>query len=78
MTKTCDLASGIEKIIVNPNKHQLGRSAYICKTESCVTISIKEKKIARMLKISQKAIETVLPELSVLISPSVLKKGVLV
>ena len=40
-------------VVLNPDKHSYGRSAYICKSLDCIKKAIKEKKISRMLKISQ-------------------------
>lgn len=47
------------KLFVNPGKHTFGRSAYICKSTECITRAIKEKKIAKMLKINIKHIEKI-------------------
>ncbi len=37
-------------VVINPNKYQFGRSAYICNTKECINKAIKEKKIAKMLR----------------------------
>jgi len=49
--------------VVNPSKHELGRSAYICNLESCITKAIKEKKIGKMLRVSIKSAEQIIPQL---------------
>ena len=53
ITRVYDLINKTETIIVNPNKHQFGRSAYLCKSPSCINLAIKEKKISRMLKLKK-------------------------
>lgn len=73
-----------KRVIINPDKYQLGRSAYICKSAKCINLAIKEKKVAKMLKVSTKSTESIIPELEKYITlysastpkPSV--KGVLV
>ncbi|OGI20626.1 MAG: hypothetical protein A3B68_08730 [Candidatus Melainabacteria bacterium RIFCSPHIGHO2_02_FULL_34_12] len=42
---------GFEKIVLNPTRHDFGRSVYLCKTPVCINNTIKEKKISKMLKI---------------------------
>lgn len=42
-----------KKIIINPNRNQIGRSVYICKKKKCIDIAIKGKKITKMLKVQQ-------------------------
>ena len=54
--------------MVNPSEHELGRSAYICKLESCITKAVKEKKIGKMLRASLKSVEQTIPALSSLIT----------
>jgi len=63
VTRVYSLEKTLEKVIVNPSKFELGRSAYICKTKECITLAVKEKKIARMLKVSAKSVENIVPEL---------------
>ena len=63
LTKTHDPISGSEKIVINPNSFQLGRSVYLCKSTSCINIAIKEKKIAKMLRVSVKSIQDIVSEL---------------
>ncbi len=50
-------------MILNPDRYQLGRSAYICKTENCINLALKEKKIPKMLKVSLKGLEKTISEL---------------
>ena len=52
-----------EEIILNPNKFQLGRSAYLCKSDRCIDLAIKEKKIPKMLRVSLKSVEKIIPKL---------------
>jgi len=33
------------KIIINPNNKQFGRSNYICKSEECLKLAIKKKRL---------------------------------
>lgn len=35
---------------LNPNSKELGRSLYICKNKSCITTTIKKKRIQSALK----------------------------
>ena len=63
LTKTYNLQSGLEEIVFNPGKFQLGRSAYVCKSENCLTKAIKERKIQKMLKTSAKNLEKVILKL---------------
>jgi len=65
-----------ETVVINPDKHQFGRSVYICKTKECITKAIKEKKIVKILKISTKNVEPLIPELEKLTQHSV--EGVLI
>lgn len=41
-----------KRIVVNPSRYELGRSAYLCYSESCINKAIKEKKVQKMLRIS--------------------------
>ena len=63
MTKIYDPVLGLEKIIINPDKCQLGRSAYLCRSRSCIDIALKEKKIAKMLRAKVRSIENVISDL---------------
>lgn len=67
MTKVSDLISGSKKIILNPDRFQLGRSAYLCKSQECINIAIKEKKIEKMLRVSSSQLSVLIPQLSALI-----------
>lgn len=72
------LTKTFEKVVINPNRHQLGRSAYLCKSPTCINTAIKEKKIAKMLRISIKSMENAIPELEKFIPLAPLRKGVAV
>lgn len=67
ITKTYNLATGLDKVVINPNKHQFGRSVYVCKSESCIKLALKGekkgKKIEKMLRVSTKSLEEITPEL---------------
>ena len=67
ITRTYNLATGLDKVVINPTKHQFGRSAYVCKSDSCIRLALKGekkgKKIEKMLKISTKNLEEITPEL---------------
>ena len=52
-----------EEIVLNPNKFQLGRSVYLCKSAGCINLAIKEKKIPKMLRVSLKSLEKIIPKL---------------
>ena len=52
-----------EEVILNPNKFQLGRSVYLCKSASCINLAMKEKKIPKMLRVSLKSLEKIIPRL---------------
>lgn len=54
-----------EKVIINPSRYELGRSAYVCKSTRCINLAIKEKKIAKMLRTSVKSMEEIIPKLEV-------------
>ncbi len=43
-------SSQTKLVVINPNKYQFGRSAYICNSTECINKAIKEKKIAKMLR----------------------------
>ncbi|MBI1858250.1 MAG: YlxR family protein [Candidatus Melainabacteria bacterium] len=45
------------KIVINPNKHQFGRSVYLCKNPACITAAIKNKKIPKMLRTSNSLLD---------------------
>ncbi|MBI3590525.1 MAG: YlxR family protein [Candidatus Melainabacteria bacterium] len=68
ITKTYTLA-GVKEAILNPNKYQLGRSAYICKTKNCINSAVKEKKIVKMLKIPAQLLERITPQLEISLNP---------
>ena len=72
MKKVIDLSSGEENIIINPNQYQLGRSVYLCKSAPCIKEVLKGKKLAKILKVSNKSVEKILPELDRLIGREVL------
>ena len=61
------MISGEEILIINPNRFELGRSAYLCASEKCITLAIKEKKIAKMLRVPVKATEKIIPQLQLYI-----------
>ena len=63
LTKLSNLSSGAEKVILNPSRFQLGRSVYLCKSSACINLAMKEKKIQKMLRISLKSLETIVPRL---------------
>ncbi|MBI2996749.1 MAG: YlxR family protein [Candidatus Melainabacteria bacterium] len=63
LTKIHDLGSGLEQIILNPNKYQLGRSIYLCKNSDCVNKAIKEKKLQKMLKVPASKLSTIINQL---------------
>ena len=42
--------SSVELIVLNPNRYELGRSAYVCKSDECIKIAVKGKKILKMLR----------------------------
>ena len=52
-----------EGVVLNPNRFQLGRSAYICKSTSCINLAVKEKKILKMLRVSLKSVEKTILQL---------------
>ena len=69
--------NGTEKLILNPNIYNFGRSAYICKSNDCINLAIKDKKIIKVLKV--KNVEEVIPGLLSLAStPNPQHKGVMV
>lgn len=70
ITKTYNVSSGQDEIVINPRKYHLGRSVYICKSSECIKKAIKEKKIAKMLRVSAKAVEKVSTELEKSYFPS--------
>ena len=39
------------EIILNPTNFQHGRSVYLCKSQECLNIAIKNKRFAKMLKV---------------------------
>ncbi len=53
----------IKEVIVNPDRFQLGRSIYLCKSAQCINLAIKEKKIQKMLRTSTENIEKVISSL---------------
>ena len=63
ITKTYTL-TGVAEVILNPNRYQLGRSAYVCKTKNCINSAVKEKKIIKMLKVQPQLLERIIPLLS--------------
>ena len=63
LTKISNLVSGLEEVVLNPNKFQLGRSVYLCKSAGCIDLAIKEKKISKMLRVSPKSVEKIIPTL---------------
>ena len=44
------------KMIINPNNMQFGRSFYLCKTEECIKLAIKKK---RLKSLSEKQLEKI-------------------
>lgn len=64
ITRIYNISSGQEEIVINPDRYQLGRSVYICKSPECQKKAIKEKKIIKMLRVSPKAHEKITSELS--------------
>ena len=60
LTKISNPVSGSEEIVLNPNKFQLGRSIYLCKSDRCINLAIKEKKIQKMLRVSLKSLEKII------------------
>lgn len=80
ITKTYSVSSGQDEIVINPGKYDLGRSVYICKSPECIKKTVKEKKIAKMLRVSIKAQEKITAELEQYCPPSptscILKEGV--
>ena len=52
-----------EEVILNPNRFQLGRSVYLCKSATCINLAIKEKKIPKMLRVSLRSIQNIIPKL---------------
>ena len=57
------LTKCFEEVVLNPSKFQLGRSVYICKSKGCINLALKEKKILKMLRVSPRNLETIIPEL---------------
>lgn len=53
----------LEHIVINPDRYHFGRSAYLCNLPSCISIAIKQKKIAKVLRVSSKAAEEVISNL---------------
>lgn len=39
------------EILINPDKYKFGRSAYICKSETCINSAFKKNKLSKFLKI---------------------------
>lgn len=72
ITKTHDQNTKDEKLIINPDKYQFGRSVYLCKNSNCITTVVKSKKIAKMLKASQNAVSKIILELEKLASEKTL------
>lgn len=51
------------EIVLNPGRFQLGRSVYLCKSTTCINLAIKEKRIPKMLRVSLRSLENVIPKL---------------
>ena len=73
--KSFDSTPGEEKILINPDKYSFGRSVYLCKSANCIKLAIKDKKILKVLKVSSKSLEKIIPELESILE---IKKEVLV
>ena len=68
LTKTCDISSASEKILINPDKKKFGRSAYLCFTIDCIKKTIKERKIQKVLKVSASTLTDIIPTLETFIN----------
>lgn len=64
IVKTTDSISNSTQTVLNPNKFQLGRSAYLCKNASCVNLALKGKKVEKMLRAPAKILESVIGSLA--------------
>ena len=51
------------RIIINPDKHLFGRSAYVCSSSDCIKSALKQKKIEKMLRISEKTAKETISKL---------------
>ncbi len=60
------------RIIINPTKYFFGRSAYICSSTDCIKAALKQKKIEKMLRVSGKTAEGIIPKLENYLSNSCL------
>jgi len=63
IVRSHDASADTNKLIMSPDKHSFGRSAYLCKSAECITLAIKEKKIAKMLRINIKSLEDIKSDL---------------
>jgi len=73
LTRILDATAG-DSIVINPDKYQIGRSAYICKEDECIKKAIRNKRLAKLLKTSSEIVQSILCELE---SLTIQKKEVL-
>lgn len=66
LTKIHNNKSDVDKVVINPTKYLFGRSAYVCSSNDCIHVAIKQKKFEKMLKVSAKTLEKVIAELEML------------
>lgn len=52
-------------LVVNPDRYQHGRSAYVCKSINCINAAIKGKKLSKILKVNLQSVEKIIPELEI-------------
>lgn len=71
LTKLSNLSRGVQEVVINPNKHQFGRSIYLCKSPNCIAAAIKSKRIVKVLKASAKELEKIIPKLESLLREEV-------
>lgn len=64
--------AGEESLVINPDRYQHGRSAYVCRSKDCINGLIKGKKLAKVLKVSLQNAEKIIPELEVKVGKGVL------
>lgn len=69
LTKIKNEILEIKEVVVNPDRFQLGRSVYLCKSAQCINLAIKEKKIQKMLRTSTENIEKVISSIEKTFSP---------
>lgn len=64
------LSDNSYEVVLNPNKYEFGRSLYICRNLDCTRIALKQKKIEKILKVSQASLKNITEILNNKIIPS--------